>query len=369
MNIRRTTKPYFLLLASLFIVVGTAAYAQEATGSAQAPAPSQQTSVDTTPTIVHVTQGQDVTVSGLIVRRSADSFTMEDTKGSFYVVTLNNSTQVKERKSNPFRGAKKYPVTDLLRGLSVEVKGRGDASGSIQAEKISLRNDDLRVAQSLEAGINPVEKQLKQAETRLAQAEQNQQRLSGQVEELQAISNAARGGAKAAQDTADSAVKAAADASKSADEAKTGVRNTNERISSLDDFDVKEGVTVNFRAGSALLSKEAKERLDKIAESAKNEKGFVIEVTGFASSDGNEAFNQRLSQRRADTVIQYLAENYNIPIRRFVTPMGYGDKQPVADNKTHAGREQNRRVEVKILVNKGLTQPAKMMASGSVANQ
>lgn len=365
MKSTRATQRYILLLAGLLIMLGVAGYAQD---GASAPVSSQQAAAETTPAIAHVAQGKEVTVDGLIVRRSADGFTMEDSKGSFYVVNLSNSTQVKERKSNPFRGSKNYAVTELLRGLNVEVKGRGDASGNIQADRIRFRDDDLRVATSLQAGIHPVEQQLKQAETRLAQAEQNQQRLSGQVEELQAVSNAARGGAKAAQETADSAVKAAADAAKSADEAKTGVRATNDRITSIDDYDVKEEATVNFTAGSAVLSKEAKERLDKLGEAVKNEKGFVIEVAGFASSDGGDALNQRLSQRRADAVIHYLAENYNIPIRRFVTPMGYGDKQPVASNKTHEGRVQNRRVEVRMLVNKGLTQPTKMMASGPGSN-
>ncbi len=368
MKTQKTAKSLFVLLACLTLGLGVAAYGQDSGSAAQAPATvttNQQTGSDATASFAKVAPGQETTVEGLIVRRNPDSFTLESTSGMFYTVTLNNSTEVKERKSNPFRGSRKYPVTDLLRGLTVEVKGRGDASGALQAQTIKFRNDDLRVAESLQAGINPVEQQLKQAETRLAQAEQNQQRLSGQVEELQAISNAARGGAKAAQDTADSAVK-------SAEEAKEGVTKTNERITSLvnslDEYDVKQEVTVNFRAGSAVLSKEAKEQLDKIAEDAKSEKAYVIEVAGFASSDGPDALNQRLSQHRADAVIQYLAENYNIPIRRFVTPIGYGDKQPIADNKTHEGRVQNRRVEVRILTNKGLTQQSKLVASGPADN-
>jgi outer membrane protein OmpA-like peptidoglycan-associated protein len=355
MNSKGATKSIFPMLAALLLVVSISGYAQDAKAPQSESAPA---------TIVHVASGQEVHIEGLIVKRGADNFTMQDTSGKFYVVTLANTTEVKERKSNPFRSAKNYAVTELLRGLTVEVTGRGDSSGTVLAQTVKFRNDDLKVAQSLQAGLNPVEQQLKQAETRLAEAEQNQQRLSGQVEELSAISNAARGGAKAAQETADEAVKSADAAAKSAEEAKSGVRSTNERISSLDDFDVKEVVTDNFGFGSTVLTKEAKERLDKIAEETKSEKGFLIEVAGYASSDGNEAYNQRLSQRRADAVIQYLAENYNIPIRRFVTPLGYGEKQPVADNKTRAGRELNRRVEVKILVNKGLVQPMKMMASG-----
>ena len=111
------------------------------------------------------------------------------------------------------------------------------------------------------------------------------------------------------------------------------------------------GSAITRRGGPAV-----KAELDKIAESAKNEKGYVIEVAGFASSDGDQAFNQVLSQKRADAVIRYMVENHSIPLRRFITPFGYGEKMPVADNKTRDGRMQNRRVEVRILVSKGLVQ-------------
>ena len=111
-----------------------------------------------------------------------------------------------------------------------------------------------------------------------------------------------------------------------------------------------------FKVGSAVLSRDAKSQLDQIAQQALQAKGYVLEVSGFASSDGSTAANRRLSQRRADAVIRDLVENHNIPLRRIITPYGYGELQPVADNTTRAGREQNRRVEVKVLVNRGLIQ-------------
>jgi len=64
-------------------------------------------------------------------------------------------------------------------------------------------------------------------------------------------------------------------------------------------------------------------------------------------------------------VITYLVEQHKIPLRRIVTPYGFGELDPVADNKTRSGRAENRRVEVKMLVNKGLTQPAPTIAPGS----
>ena len=76
----------------------------------------------------------------------------------------------------------------------------------------------------------------------------------------------------------------------------------------------------------------------------------------------------QLSQRRADSVIRYLVENHNIPLRRIITPYGYGELQPVAENTTREGREQNRRVEVKVLVNRGILQGAPAMTKPSSDN-
>lgn len=362
MRIRQATISRPFLLACLFIAAGCAAFAFDGN---QDPASGSQAATGTTPAVTSVAQGQAVTLEGLIVKRDTDGFTLKDAKGSFYHVTMSSSTLVKERKSNPFRGAKTYNGSQLVRGLEVEVRGQGSASGGVQASKIGVRSDDLRMADTLWAGINPVEQELHQTESRLTEAEQNEKRLSGQLSELQNTSETLRDKTKTAQDTADAASKSAADAAKTADSAMTGVEAANNRITSLDDYETKDEVTVNFNAGSAVLSKEAKSRLDKLADLTKEEKGFVIEVAGFASADGSAAFNQTLSQRRADAVIHYLAENYDIPMHRFITPIGFGAKKPVADNKTHKGRGENRRVEVRTLVIKGLAQTASAVATSS----
>src|SRR5262247_2632333 len=141
-------------------------------------------------------------------------------------------------------------------------------------------------------------------------------------------------------------------------ETRNEVRAAGERISSLDDYDVQETTSVNFKVNSAVLSPEARQKLDALAQKAITAKWYVIEVGGHADSTGSEARNFVLSRQRADAVIQYLAVNHKIPVRRFVTPMGYGEKESVADNKTASGRAQNRRVEVKVLLNRGMSQGA-----------
>lgn len=343
-----------VLVFALTLAVSGLAQEKGANGSAQEqprvtdparPVPSPQYS-----------PGHSATIEGTIATRDADRITLRTFRGSTVAVALTGSTEVKEKKNNPFRRARNYATTQLLPGLDVEVKGHSGSSGSLVADEIRFTNDDLRVAAELDARVAPVE-------TRLGQNEQNALRLSGQVSELSAVSNAARGGARAAQGSADAAMESAKKANESAEKAnesaenaKAGIHATNERISSLDDFDTRDNVTVNFKAGSVALSPEAKAALDELAGQAQNEKGYIVEVTGFASAEGGADYNRALSQRRADAVIRYLAENHDIPLRRFITPFGYGSLQPVADNKTRSGRIQNRRVEVHILVSKGLRQ-------------
>jgi len=209
----------------------------------------------------------------------------------------------------------------------------------------------MRTARAVESRAAPLEERASNTETKLSQVEANAQRLSGQLDELAAVSNAARGGAKAAQATADAAV--------------AGVNATNERISALDDYEPQTVAAVNFKTGSAMLSPDSKTKLDDIATKALNAKGYVLEVSGYTDTVGSIQLNRALSQRRADAVIRYLVENHNIPLRRIVTPFGYGETNPVADNESREGRAQNRRVEIKLLVNKGLTSPSPTMNPGT----
>ena len=298
-----------------------------------------------------VASGQKMKVKGVVTSRQPDSFVVQDANGVSTTVTLTNATSVKTT-GGFLRGGTNYGVTAILRGLNLEVEGRGDGTNLV-AEKVRFKEGDLRTARTVEANVVPVENRVGAAEGRIGQVEQNAQRLSGQLDELAAVSNAARGGAKAAQETADLAV--------------NGVNATNERISALDDYQSQNSQSIQFKVGSAALSAEAKRQLDQIAQQAGTAKGYVLQVSGFASSDGSTEANRRLSQRRADTVIRYLVENHNIPLRRIITPYGYGEAQPVADNTTREGREQNRRVEVKVLVSRGLTQGAPVAATGNAA--
>lgn len=282
--------------------------------------PSSQTTRDRTANVRSVPVGEKMKFKGVVVKRDADTFVIRDRNRVDTQVLLTDDTSVRTH-GGFFRSGKKYAVTDILSGLILEVEGRGDTQGQLIAQKIRFNESDLRVAIMTDTRISPVET--------------NQQRIAGQMDELHAI----------------------------AAEARAEVTRVDERVSALDDYDVQETVAVNFRVNSAVLSPEARQQLDGLAARTSNAKGYVIEVAGHTDSTGSVAKNFRLSQERAQSVIQYLAVNHKIPLRRFITPLGYGKTEAVADNTTAAGRAQNRRVEVKMLINRGMIRSAPTSAN------
>ena len=306
------------------VVLVTALTVPAAVAQTAGASPSPQTAaVATPPQTAAVATGEKRKVEGTITNLEDDKLTLRTGTGGSLVVKFSPFTRVQERKINPLRRAQKYQAGQLAAGLTIEVEGHGQSDGALVAERIRFTNDDFKMARTVDARMAPVE--------------ENARRMSGQISELDAVSNAAKGGARAAQDTADKA---------------------HDRISNLDDYEAVQSVSVRFAVGSALLSAEAKSSLDELARQAKSRKGFVIEVAGFASSEGNTALNRRLSRQRAQAVAEYLAEQHDIPMRRIMIPTGYGVSHPVSDNTTRTGRQENRRAEVRILVSRGMAAPA-----------
>jgi outer membrane protein OmpA-like peptidoglycan-associated protein len=286
-----------------------------------------------------VVSGQKTKLKGAVVSSTNSSFVVQDdVSGAQTTVVVNDRTSIKT-KGGFFGGGTKYAAANITRGLHVEVEGRGDGTNLV-AEKVRFTDTDLRTARTLEANIVPVEGRVGTAEGRIGEVEQNAQRMSGQLDELAAVSNAAAGGAVAAQERADQAVQ--------------GVEVANERINNIDDYTPEQSIKINFKARSAVLTPESKASLDQVAEYAKNARGYLIEVTGYAYESKDKNVNRRLSEQRAESVVRYLVENHNVPLRRILTPFGYGAMNPLNDNKTRDERAENRRAEVRVLVNRGL---------------
>lgn len=305
-----------LTTLSLFglLVIAPVALGQEASSSSQ----SKDSSVR--PGIRQVASGQKLKLKGRIVRRDAETFSVQDEQSMETIVRLTDNTSVKS-KGGFFRSGKNYDVTSLLRGLEVEVEGRGNPEGQLLADKVRFNSSDLKVARTVESRVGPVERE--------------NERMAGQVQELNEVSKMARS---------------------EADRANAGVSAANERITAIDDYVEQDVTSVYFKTGSFIITPEYKQALDELAQKALTSKGYVIEITGHADATGNAERNRRLSQQRADAVVRYLQENHDIPLRRMITPYGYGQRKPVADNTSAEGRQQNRRVEVKILVSRGMTQ-------------
>ena len=130
---------------------------------------------------------------------------------------------------------------------------------------------------------------------------------------------------------------------------------TSKRFSDLSEYDTKDQLDVRFASGSTKISAGDQAALNKLAHNAVNLKGYIIQVKGFADSSGDAAMNQKLSMDRAQGVIAYLIQSCNVPVRHIVAPGAMGAVAPVASNETKSGRSENRRVEIKVLLNKGLS--------------
>ena len=211
-----------------------------------------------------VPSGSKMKFKGVVISRDADNFTIRDRTRQDYIVRITDDTSIKTY-GGFFKGGKKYPVTDILRGLIIEVEGRGDPQGQIVADKIRFNESDMRAAVTADTRVSPVEA--------------NQERIAGQIDELYAV----------------------------AAEARAEAAGAHERISALDDYDMQESTAVTFRVNSAVLSPEARQQLDDFAQKVINAKGYMIEISGHTDSTGGDAKNFRLSQQRAESVVQYLA--------------------------------------------------------------
>jgi len=164
--------------------------------------------------------------------------------------------------------------------------------------------------------------------------------------------------ASAADQKAQAAGQAAAQAQTSADNAVHRVDVLSNAVANLDNYRVLSETSVHFGFDKDFLTKQAKDELDKLASSVPNAKGYIITVEGGTDAVGPADYNYGLSERRADSVIQYLGSKYNIPAHKIYL-IGLGKDKPVEDNKTREGRAANRRVDIKLMTNttEGQQQP------------
>jgi outer membrane protein OmpA-like peptidoglycan-associated protein len=239
-------------------------------------------------------------------------------------------------------GLDKQHLSDvvLIPGLKVTVTGQPGAGGQLAAEKITVDGDDLETAEMVQSGLHPTAEQVAE---NVAQLESHGRDLDSHGQQLAAQK----------EDIGTNQQNISSNKQQIETNIKDIEENTN-RFMQLSEYDVKGQATVKFKVGSSKISEDDLQQLKQLAETAAGLRGYIVEVVGYADATGSARVNDRLSEDRAKAVISYLVQQCNVPVRHVVAPGAMGEYQPAASNETKDGRAENRRVEVKVLVNKGI---------------
>jgi OmpA-OmpF porin, OOP family len=282
--------------------------------------------------------GEKTKVQGVIATRTGETLVLSTDSGNVTVV-LTDDTKVQQPKGLGLRH-KQMSATVLIPGLRISVDGVGDAQSRVTAKTINFDANDLETAEAIQAGLTPTKHAV----------QTNAQNIQANKKATQA--NAQGIAANQVQTAANQ--QAIANNQEQIDANQQQILDSSKRFSELSEYDTKGEINVNFAVGSSVVSASDKAALSKLAQDAANLTGYIIEVKGFASLPGGAAMNQQLSMDRAQAVIAYLIQDCKIPVRHVIAPGAMGTADPAATNETAQGRAENRRVEVKVLVNKGL---------------
>jgi OOP family OmpA-OmpF porin len=278
-------------------------------------------------TLVPVTLAAEQTVKaeGLIKGRSGELIILQTKENPDLVVELKDGTDVGQVQGMLKARNKKMSMAALIPGLAIKVEGYYLDSRLI-AQTVRFKGNDLKQAEAIEAGMH---------ETK-AQAQQNEDELAKQRAELEAQRQALQ-----QQEAKVAANKAAIDAAVA-------------RFGQLDDYYILDEVTVYFGNGKVKVDPKYTPELMALVEKAKTINGYMIEVKGYASSTGNAASNQKLSEDRANKVTNILLQQGKTPLTRMLAPGAMGESEQVGNTKTPEGEANNRRVVVRVLQNKAI---------------
>jgi OmpA-OmpF porin, OOP family len=275
---------------------------------------------------------QTVKVEGLIKGRSGDLLILQSKNNRDLVVELTDGTDVGQVQGMLKARNKKMSMAALIPGLTIKVEGYYH-DGQLMAQTVRFKGNDLKQAEAIEAGMH---------ETKL-QVQQNQEELEKHKAELEAQKQALQ-----QQEAKVAANKAAIAANKAAIDAAVA------RFGQLDDYYIMDEVTVYFGNGKVKVDPQYTPQLMTLVEKAKTINGYMIEVKGYASSTGNAALNQKLSEDRANNVTNILLQQGKVSLTRMLAPGAMGESEQVGNEKTQEGQAENRRVVVRVLQNKAI---------------
>jgi OOP family OmpA-OmpF porin len=277
--------------------------------------------------------GDKAEVKGMIIARTGETLVVNGPDGRSTVV-LTGDTNTKD-DTGLFGLDEHLANAVLIPGLKVRVDGVSDEQGRVVAKTITVDGDDLETAEMIQSGLHPTAQQVA---ANVQSLEAHQQALEGHNVRLSALEKKQNNPAQ--QQQIEQNIKA--------------IEEYTNRFTALSEYDVKGQATVKFNVGSSTISPEDEEQLKQVAQTATALTGYIIEVTGYADSTGSAAMNTKLSEDRAKAVVTFLMQQGNVPVRHIVAPGAMGEYGAVAPNETKTGRAENRRVEVKVFVNKGI---------------
>lgn len=295
--------------------------------------------------------GKEYEVEGVIVGKTEEGLRVRSHDGFDFLVILGNWSDIQEKKKNFFRSPDNYSEDELILGLNIRVEGRGDSSGALIGEKIRFTRDELKIARAIYSSSTVTEEKLTSVEKRM---EENQNRTEARLGDLDTRSEQASNEMEELNVALRLTRQEAAKANEKADKTIERIELTENRLLDLDKYNEIKKLTIQFAFNSTDLTDDSQKTLDEVVYNLSELDGYLIEIVGFASSDGDSEYNRKLSQQRAEAVTNYLAEKHEIPLWRLVRPFGFGETKPVADNSTKHGREQNRRVELRLLQSQGI---------------
>ena len=278
-------------------------------------------------------------VKGMITTRTGETLIVKTADGNTTVVLTDYTTTKDDRG---LFGLEKQRLSSvvLIPGLKVEVDGTTDDQGRVVAKTITVDGDDLESAEMIQAGLHPTAEQVA---VNVKTLEDHQGQLAGHGVQL----------ASHKENIGTNQQNISANRDK-IQQNLSSIEEHSQRFAALTDFDVKGEATVKFGVGSSKISAADQKELKKLAETAAGQKGYIIEVMGYADATGAAAMNTKLSEDRAKAVITHLVQQGNVPVRHIVAPGAMGEYGAAAPNESKAGRAENRRVVVKVLVNKGI---------------
>ena len=284
--------------------------------------------------------GEKTKVKGMIISRTGETLIVNGSNGKVTVV-LTDNTVTKDNKG--LFGLQRQQMSNivLIPGLKISVDGVSGAGGEVMAKTITVDGDDLETAEMIQSGLHPTAEQVA---ANMQTLEAHQKSIAANQQNI----------ATNQQNIASNQQNIAAN-KQQIDQNIKDIQEATDRFSQLSEYDTKAQAIVKFAAGSSKISQGDMDQLKQLAQTATGLTGYIIEVKGFADSSGDAAMNERLSENRAKAVVGYLIQQCNVPVRHVVAPGAMGEYQPAAPNETKAGRAENRRVEVAVLVNKGIS--------------